>query len=312
MTNVTHPALHLGLIGYPLDHSLSPLLHQTALTTCGLSGDYRLYPIRPRPAGSAELEALLAQMRAGTLQGLNVTTPHKQTVLGFLDDLTPAAAAIGAVNTIYRAASRLVGDNTDAPGFLSDLYAHLGVHVNQRTAIVLGAGGSARAVVYSLLEEGCQVVVAARRIQQARELIESFQALPKVRRAFSKNHLQAIELNPIQLGTKVSHISALYSRNLLIINTTPAGMAPNTDVCPWPQEVALPPGTFIYDLVYNPSNTRLVQMSRSQGIPAASGLGMLVEQAALAFEIWTGCRASRAAMRAALTNLNKTHNANFG
>ncbi len=81
MTNITHPPLHLGLIGYPLDHSLSPLLHKAALTACGLAGDYHLYPIRPRPAGSAELEALLAQMRTGTLQGLNVTIPHKQTVL---------------------------------------------------------------------------------------------------------------------------------------------------------------------------------------------------------------------------------------
>jgi len=311
MTQVKSPPLNLGLTGYPLDHSLSPVLHQAALSACGLAGQYRLYPIPPMPSGAAEMGALLAQVRTGALHGLNVTIPHKQPVMGFLDELTPAAAAIGAVNTVYRAASRLVGENTDAPGFISDLHTQVGVQVGQHAAIVLGAGGSARGIVYALLVEGCQIVVAARRFSQALELVESFSALSSSPGQPFATQLQAIELNPSRLRLALSRFSALDSRNLLIINTTPVGMAPNSDACPWPVGTPFPPNTLVYDLVYNPSDTRLVKLARSQGIPAASGLGMLVEQAALAFEIWAGCHASRAAMRAALTNRNNTNRSNF-
>ncbi len=110
---------HLGLIGYPLGHSLSPKIHAAALRSCGLDGDYSLFPIHPDDRQS--LKGLLARVRSGEIQGLNVTIPHKQNVMPFLDELTPTARAIGAVNTIYLREAKLVGDNTDAPGFLEDL-----------------------------------------------------------------------------------------------------------------------------------------------------------------------------------------------
>ncbi len=311
MSNNSHTPLNLGLIGYPLDHSLSPILHQAALSACGLPGQYRLYPIPPMPGGAGDLGALLAQVREGALHGLNVTIPHKQSVLGYLDELTPAARAIGAVNTIYRAGSRLVGENTDSRGFTSDLYAQMGVQDSERAAIVLGAGGSARAVVYSLLEDGWQTVVAARRLSQAHELVESFRTSLTSQVSPTAAQTQAIELNPSQLRATVSRLSVLNSRDLLIVNTTPVGMTPYPDACPWPEEIPFPSGTLVYDLVYNPSDTRLVQMARSQGIQAASGLGMLVEQAALSFEIWSGCSASRSTMRAALNSGNNTIRSNI-
>lgn len=295
--------LNLGLAGYPLEHSLSPLLHRAALDACGLEGDYHLYPIPPMLEGNFELEALLARVRAGTLHGLNITIPHKQLVLRYLDELTPAARAIGAVNTVFRAEGRLVGENTDAPGFISDLYAHLGVQVGPCTAIVLGAGGSARAIVYSLLKAGWHVRAAARHLEQAKALVDGFRSLPKSPDVPSPPILQTIDFKPDQLKTALSRLPSHESRKLLIVNCTPVGMSPKSDACPWPVDVSFPPGTFVYDLVYNPSNTVLVKLARSQGIPAVSGLGMLVEQAALAFEIWTGRCAPRAAMRTALTDL---------
>ena len=113
--------LRLGLTGWPLGHSLSPKLHSAALQALGLEGEYRLYLVPPLPEGQEQLKTLVKQVRAGEITGLNVTIPHKQAVLPLVDELTPAARAIGAVNTLYLWDGRLVGDNTDAPGFLADL-----------------------------------------------------------------------------------------------------------------------------------------------------------------------------------------------
>ncbi|MDO9302105.1 MAG: hypothetical protein Q7T89_12010, partial [Anaerolineales bacterium] len=152
----------LGLIGYPLGHSLSPKIHGAALKACGLEGNYSLFPIHPDDKQG--LKDLLARVRSGEITGLNVTIPHKQNVIDFMDELTPTAQTIGAVNTIYFRENQLIGDNTDAAGFLSDLKKFIG---NRewgigRPAFVLGAGGSARAVVYALLNDGWQVTLAAR------------------------------------------------------------------------------------------------------------------------------------------------------
>src|ERR1044071_4639542 len=166
------PIFKLGLIGYPLSHSLSPQLHTAALRSCSLKGGYSLFPIPPEDEQG--LKDLLKRVRAGELQGLNVTIPHKQNVIPFLDELTPTAQAIGAVNTIYLYNNRLIGENTDAPGFLSDLHGFLGDQksstVHCLSSLVLGAGGSARAIVYALLHHGWDVTIAARRREQAKQL----------------------------------------------------------------------------------------------------------------------------------------------
>lgn len=272
--------IRLGLIGYPLEHSLSPKIHSAALKSCGLEGAYSLFPV-PQNNEQA-LKDLLVRVRVGEICGLNVTIPHKQNVVQILDELTPTAKAVGAVNTIYSKDEKLIGDNTDAAGFLSDLNRFItkckSEIENQRSAIVLGAGGSARAVVYALTNDGWNVTIAARRIEQSQELASRFRNAKAV-----VLNLQAFELSNFQL----------------IVNTTPLGMYPNIDRSPLPENIPLPPGAVIYDLVYNPRETKLVQDARAQGLQAATGLGMLVEQAALAFEIWTGRNPPRAILRRA-------------
>ena len=260
--------IRLGLIGYPLGHSLSPKIHTAALQACGLQGDYSLFPVHPEDIQG--LKDLLARVRTGEISGLNVTIPHKQNVIELMDELTPTAQAIGAINTIYLRENKLIGDNTDAQGFLSDLKRFLTLEcdslLSQKNALVLGAGGSARAVVYALVNDGWDVTVAARRIEQAGQLVNSF---------------------PSREVKAITFIDLQPSAFDLLVNTTPIGMTPNIDQSPWPEDLPFP-NAVIYDLVYNPRVTKLVKEARAHGLSATTGQDMLVEQAALAFEIWTG------------------------
>jgi shikimate dehydrogenase len=265
--------IHLGLTGYPLGHSLSPKIHTAAFIACGLEGYYSLFPIAENdPQG---LKELLTSVRKGEITGLNVTIPHKRTVIQLLDELTPTAKAIGAVNTIYVKNGVLIGDNTDAGGFFVDLKLFLAGGSQRQTgkALVLGAGGAARAVVQALLKDGWQVVLAARRAEQGRLLADQFSDF--------KTLLEIIEYNRAAFSGQRSSIS-------LIVNATPLGMSPHFDQSPWPDGLQLPENAAVYDLVYNPRETLLVKQARAAGLRATTGLGMLVEQAALAFEIWTG------------------------
>jgi shikimate dehydrogenase len=287
---------HLGLIGYPLAHSLSPKIHRAALTACGLQGDYSLFPISPEDQPG--LKDLLARVRSGESTGLNVTIPHKQTVIPLLDELTPTAKAIGAVNTIFLKDGKLTGDNTDAPGFLADLRRFLSPETTENTdniqknsvisvssvvnksALVFGAGGSARAVVFALTTDGWSVTITTRRPEQARELIAQFPMID----------------HPItNLQSQISNLS-------LIVNTTPVGMHPGIQNSPWPAGLPFPPNAAVYDLVYNPRETKLVKDALAAGLPATTGLGMLIEQAALSFEIWTNCKPPRENLRNAFEN----------
>ena len=273
--------VHLGLIGYPLRHSLSPEIHIAALKACGLEGDYSLFPVSPDDKQG--LKSLLNRVRTGEITGLNVTIPHKQNVIPLLDKLTPTAQAIGAVNTIYLRDDRLIGDNTDALGFSADLKKFLTTETQRHgdiNALVLGAGGSARAVVYALVNSGWNVTIAARRIEQAQELAASF-----------TNY----ELQITNYESFIHHPSTFN----LIVNATPLGMAPNADQSPWPENLPFPNAS-VYDLVYNPRETKLVKDARAQGLSATTGLGMLIEQAALAFELWTGQCPPREIMRASV------------
>jgi len=270
----------LGLIGYPLGHSLSPKIHRAALESCGLEGDYSLFPIPPEDMQG--LEALLALVRSCEITGLNVTIPHKRNVIPLLDELAPTAKAISAVNTIFMQNGKLTGDNTDAPGFLADFHRFQTTekprHRDTKLALILGAGGSARAVVYALLNDGWTVTVTARRLEQAQELITQIPVPDS-------------QLSIIEYQTTTFH--SLLSSLSLIVNTTPLGMSPDFDSSPWPESLPFPPQVTVYDLVYNPRETKLVKNARAAGLPATSGLGMLIEQAALAFQLWTGCNPSR-------------------
>lgn len=268
--------IQLGLIGYPLGHSLSPEIHAAAFKACDLEGNYSLFPIPPD--NSEGLKGLLARVRGGEISGLNITIPHKENVMPLLDALAPTARTIGAVNTIFMQNEVLKGDNTDAPGFLADLHRFLDEFQlsirKKKSALVLGAGGSARAVVYALAQDGWDVAIAARRFEKAQELINQIS-------------------NPGSWITPVDITSLKSLAPVLIVNTTPVGMAPDVNASPWPADLPLPSTAAIYDLIYNPCETKLVRDARSAGLLATTGLGMLIEQAALSFEIWTGCKPSR-------------------
>lgn len=269
----------LGLIGYPVSHSLSPRIQNAALQACGLEGEYSLFPIPPDDM--QVLKNLLDRVRSGEITGLNVTIPHKQNVIPFMDELTSTAKAIGAVSVIYLRDQKLIGDNADAHGFLTDLkkvfdFSSL---VTPASALILGAGGSARAVVYALLREGWNVTIAARRIEQAQELAIQFE-----------------KANAIELDLQTSQLSDFQ----LIVNTTPLGMTPNIHTSPLPENIVLPGHISVYDLVYNPRETKLVSDARSQGLNATTGLGMLIEQATRGFELWTGYKLSSEIFRNAV------------
>lgn len=276
--------MKLALLGYPLSHSLSPAMHNAALAEVGLSDwRYEAMPVEP-----GRLAKAVAIIRGEDYAGANVTVPHKEAIIPFLDGLTPVVEAIGAVNTLVKQNGRLIGHNTDAAGLLADLYEH-DVHISHRPVMILGAGGAARAAVAACAGVGAQVRVVARRREQAQSLLLQF-----------SNPQSPIELYD---WTSLGFIQAS-DDCALILNATPLGMMPNADASPWLDGTPFPPGAFVYDLVYNPSETRLIQQARAAGLRAATGLGMLVEQGALAFELWTGKPAPRDVMRqAAISNL---------
>ncbi len=248
------------MTGYPLEHSLSPQLHRRFLRQCGLEGEYRLYPCPP--ASPECLRDLVAALRREQLHGLNVTVPHKRRLLALVEDLTPAAQAIGAVNTLFLQDGRLWGDNTDAPAFWDDLQAG-GLAAGKR-ALLLGAGGAARAVAWVLREKGWSVWVMARNETAAAALVDAF-AL--------RGALGWLEAAP---------------RVDVLVNCTPVGMWPQQAASPWPDDRPLPAAA-VYDLVYNPAETRLLAQARAQDLPARNGWGMLQRQAARAFARWTAC-----------------------
>ena len=306
--NPDHPTHYLlGVTGYPLGHSLSPWLHGAALRACGLMGEYSLFPILPLPAGQEDLEALINSFREGHLDGLNVTIPHKQAVIPYLDELSPLALQIGAVNTIYRHGKRLIGDNTDAPGFIADLKQQFPQAKSPQSAIILGAGGSARAVAHALLTAGWHITIAARRLDMAIEIKDRFSFISEqcdvskpcdvIELCKLPQHILNMDaLQPGQQAKKSSVLGFNKPPLTLIVNTTPVGMFPDMTSSPWPKDLPFPGDVFVYDLVYNPVDTALVNAARMAGLMAASGLGMLIEQAALAFERWTGMRPPLTAM----------------
>jgi shikimate dehydrogenase len=267
----------VGLLGFPLSHSVSPAMHNAAFAALGLPGHYELLEI---PA--EELPAVVARLRSEAWMGANVTIPHKARVIDLLDEIDPSAAGIGAVNTIVRSEDRLIGHNTDVTGFQVDLRSS-GVEIDGDKVIVLGSGGAARAVTAALIPNHARIHFITPLVDEAAQLIDDL---------VTPNDAQA-EILPWE-DDSFAQVDCR-----LIINATPVGMSPDIEACPWPDKIPLPTGAFVYDLVYNPAETMLMQRARQQGLDAGSGLGMLVEQGALAFELWTGKSPSRDVMAAA-------------
>jgi shikimate dehydrogenase len=275
----------VAVIGYPLAHSISPQFQQPAFDRLGL--DVR-YLARETPPEA--LPALLSEVRRRPWLGLNVTVPHKQAVLSFLDELSPEARRIGAVNTIHRTGERLLGYNTDAPAALQALRDDLHVEPRDCRTVLLGAGGAARAVAVALLDAGARSIVILNRHP------ERAAALAHVLRSGGPGSGQVLDA---RAATDAAICDALACADL-VVNCTTVGMrhGPAEAQSPVPRR-ALRPGLAVYDLVYNPRVTPLVAAAHEAGAPAEGGLSMLVYQGAIAFEIWTGRPAPLDVMRQA-------------
>jgi shikimate dehydrogenase len=257
-----------GVIGEPIRHSLSPVLHNAAFRALGLDWVFLAFEV---PAGDAP--AAIEGMRALGIEGLSVTMPHKEAVLPVLDRLSPTAERLGAVNTITRRAGLLVGESTDGPGFIDALRQDDGFEPEGRRCLVLGAGGAARAVVLALADAGAaEVVVANRTVAKAEAAVALAGAAGR-------------------LGT-VDDVGDAD----LVVNATPVGMGDGA-VPLDPKRLA--PGQLVVDLVYHPAVTPLVAAARERGATAVNGLGMLIHQAAHAFMLWTGQEPPLEAMSAA-------------
>lgn len=253
------------IIGHPVAHSRSPLIHGHWLAEHGLAGSYERIEVSP-----AEVPAFIARLRAGEFVGGNVTVPNKEVVLPLIDEVSATARAMGAANTLWMEGGRLHGDNTDAYGFLAHLDACVpGWAEAARTALIIGAGGAARAVIHGLAERGLgRIVLVNRSPERALELAAAFPA--------------TVEARPWQ------DIATLVGESGLIVNTTSLGMRgqPLLEI----DLSALRPGTIVDDIVYVPLETSLLAEARRRGGIPVDGLGMLLHQAVPGFERWFGVR----------------------
>jgi shikimate dehydrogenase len=281
----------VGIIGWPISHSISPIMQNRAFLEAGLSSwAYVAMPVSKYPYIRIK-EAVLG-LRALGFKGANVTVPYKEAVVPYLERLSDEARAIGAVNTIViDSEGRLVGHNTDGAGFIKDLAEH-GITINNKRALILGAGGSARAIGYALLAHGCtSMTILNRTKSKADDIANSFGDLFKD---------AMIDTGPL---IKDSLVHANYAD--IVINTTSIGLASTQNQMPWDENVHFSPDQIVYDVIYNPKNTALLMHAQKDGAKTLNGLGMLVHQGALAFEIWTGHKAPVDVMKKAASEAVK-------
>lgn len=260
----------LGVIGYPIGHSLSPSMHNAALRYLGLDYRYFAFEVRPESLGQA-----LAGMRAFEFAGLNVTIPHKTKVVEYLDELGWEARVLGAVNTICPQDGKLVGHNTDGKGFVRALREDAGVELRGKTILVLGTGGAARAVLLQLAREGASLVTVAGRVRE-----KASNVIQLIQKACPTCTARAVELAPATLQKEIKKCD-------ILVNATPIGMCPNEGSSLVPCEY-FRQGLVACDLVYNPRRTLFLQHAGSRGAIVIDGTGMLIYQGAIAFELWTG------------------------
>ncbi len=258
------------VIGNPIEHSLSPLLQNYLLEKFDIPGKYGA-----RRVEIAALGPTLAELIHHGVRGINVTTPLKTEVLQFLTAMTPEARTIGSVNTIRIDGGQLIGHNTDATGFQTSLQV-AGWSVRNKTALILGAGGAARAVAVALVREGCrQIVVANRSSEKAQQLIDDLTG--QVR----QNSLIAIGWDQGTIGTHLASAS-------LLVNATTIGMARSADEPILPLPKLLPKELMVYDLIYRPYRTPLLRQAEQQQLPFMNGLAMLIYQGIASLGFWIG------------------------
>jgi len=268
----------VGLFGWPTEHSVSPAMQNAALVALGLDWCYVPLPVPPDRLAEA-----IAALRALGFVGANVTVPHKQAALAWMDRLTKEARVVGAVNTILPDAKGLTGHNTDVAGFTRAL-ADAEMEAHGRV-VVLGAGGAARAVVYALCSTAAEIMILNRHAARAGALAVDMAP-------HCAGQVRGAALDATTLAQAVAEAS-------LVVNTTSAGMWPNVDAMPWCPGVAYPGNVPLFDLVYNPQETMLMRLARRAGARAENGLAMLVHQGAESLRLWSGREPDVAIMRRA-------------
>lgn len=284
VTNRARVMKYIYLLGYPLAHSISPAMQNAALAERGIRETR--YVKKPMPPD--RMDEMIAALRAPECLGANVTVPHKQTIAGQLDELTDLARDIGAVNTVVKRADgrgghTLVGDNTDAYGFLQALRVRR-IRPKGTRVVILGAGGGAAAAAYALAQEGVREIVLLNRT-----LARSVELADRLNQKFPR------------LALAINDWEALAGAQL-VINATSVGMSPHADESPLPENSVPARYAVVFDLVYNPPATKFLRHAQKQGARVIGGLEMLIYQGARAFELWTGRRAPIGTMRAAATS----------
>lgn len=268
-----------GIFGYPVAHTFSPDMHNSAFKKLGMDACYVPFPVPPE-----KLEDAVRAVVPLGLCGLNITVPHKERVLACLDELSEEARLIGAVNTVEIRKGRLIGHNTDGRGFLRSLGEHGGLNPKGKKFLFIGSGGAARAISFSLALAGAAEIVF--RDLDARKASLLAQDIR------DKTGVPAVTIERDGLPEHAADADCL-------INATPLGLK-RTDPLPIPEKL-IQRKHLVYDLVYNPPETELIKMAKKQGAKRLSGLGMLLFQGVISFEIWTGQKAPVLAMKNALS-----------
>lgn len=270
---------NLAVIGSPIEHSLSPAMQNAAIQAAGMDYAYIALHVLPEMLADG-----VRGLRALGFRGFNVTIPHKSAILPLLDEVAEAARAIGAVNTVVNEAGKLKGFNTDAEGFVGALAAR-GFSPAGKRVVLFGAGGAARAALYGLLHSGAAcVTLGARDALKARHLAEAFAQYGEV---------SAFDWHDEAFVAAVREAA-------LVVNTTPLGMASQTEAMPPVPWQAVREGMFFYDVIYTPAKTRFLQRAEELGCPTLNGEAMLVGQGAAALRLWTGVEPDFSVMTQAL------------
>ena len=272
----------IGLIGMPLAHSTSPVFQQAALDHCGVDARYELWETE-----AEELFAAVERMREEDCLGANVTIPHKERIIALLDSLDPLAKRIGAVNTVVNRDGRLQGYNTDILGFVHALRRDGDFDPHGCDAVVLGAGGAARAIAVALIDGGAASLTVT--------------DVDRERAAGLLQHLAGQSQTALRsVPPAGEELAAAASACQLLVNCTPIGMrhSPAENDTPIAPEL-IPPGALVFDLVANPPETRLLAEARRRGARTVSGMAMLVYQGAESFRLWTGLEPPLDVMRQA-------------
>ncbi|NLK51368.1 MAG: shikimate dehydrogenase [Syntrophomonadaceae bacterium] len=272
----------LGVMGYPVAHSFSPVMYNAAFAHSGLDWVYLAFSVPP-----GNLPEALAGLRALGMTGANLTIPHKEAALKHLDYLTPEADLIGAVNVLRIENDLLIGHNTDGTGFLQSLSREANFIPQQKKVLILGAGGAARAVALTLARRGAlEIVIANRTQQRGVELALEVQKKTGVK-------AEGISLEPEALAAAVQTAD-------LVVQASSVGMYPQSEAPDWFKPEWLSPSTLVCDLIYRPRPTRFLQLADQRGCLTLDGLGMLLYQGVQSFTWWTGLTAPVEIMRQAL------------